>query len=348
MFSFIRPYVFTLDPEAAHDLAIKSLKLNFLPKSFFEVKNEELLATELFKKKLKNPIGLAAGFDKSAEVYNSLFKLGFGFVEVGTITPKRQFGNPKPRVFRLEEDKAMINRLGFNNDGAETVSERLKKNIPDEFLGINIGPNKETKEKVLDFVECFDKLNKFANYITVNISSPNTTGLRDFHEKKLLSKLLGKLLEFKKKQKIKCPIVLKLSPDIGKNEITSINEIVLKFKIDGLILANTTNQNRDSLIDSNKSEIGGLSGLPLQKLSLNFIKNFYKLNKGKIPIIGVGGIDNGKSAFEKIIAGATAVQLYTGMVYKGPGVVKNIKQELIEILKKEKIKNIQQAIGINS
>ena len=348
MFSFIRPYVFTLDPEAAHDLAIKSLKLNFLPKSFFEVKNEELLATELFKKKLKNPIGLAAGFDKSAEVYNSLFKLGFGFVEVGTITPKRQFGNPKPRVFRLEKDKAMINRLGFNNDGVETVSERLKKNIPDEFLGVNIGPNKETKEKVLDFVECFDKLNKFANYITVNISSPNTTGLRDFHEKKLLSKLLGKLLEFKKKQKIKCPIVLKLSPDIGKNEITNINEIVLKFKIDGLILANTTNQNRDSLIDSNKSEIGGLSGLPLQKLSLNFIKNFYKLNKGKIPIIGVGGIDNGKSAFEKIIAGATAVQLYTGMVYKGPGVVKNIKQELIEILKKEKIKNIQQAIGINS
>ena len=348
MFSFIRPYVFTLDPEAAHDLAIKSLKLNFLPKSFFEVKNEELLATELFKKKLKNPIGLAAGFDKSAEVYNSLFKLGFGFVEVGTITPKRQFGNPKPRVFRLEKDKAMINRLGFNNDGVETVSERLKKNIPDEFLGVNIGPNKETKEKVLDFVECFDKLNKFANYITVNISSPNTTGLRDFHEKKLLSKLLGKLLEFKKKQKIKCPIVLKLSPDIGKNEITSINEIVLKFKIDGLILANTTNQNRDSLIDSNKSEIGGLSGLPLQKLSLNFIKNFYKLNKGKIPIIGVGGIDNGKSAFEKIIAGATAVQLYTGMVYKGPGVVKNIKQELIEILKKEKIKNIQEAIGINS
>jgi|TARA_B110000211_G_C14067275_1_gene548243 dihydroorotate dehydrogenase len=348
MFSFIRPYVFTLDPEAAHDLAIKSLKLNFLPKSFFEVKNEELLATELFKKKLKNPIGLAAGFDKSAEVYNSLFKLGFGFVEVGTITPKRQFGNPKPRVFRLEKDKAMINRLGFNNDGVETVSERLKKNIPDEFLGVNIGPNKETKEKVLDFVECFDKLNKFANYITVNISSPNTTGLRDFHEKKLLSKLLGKLLEFKKKQKIKCPIVLKLSPDIGKNEITSINEIVLKFKIDGLILANTTNQNRDSLIDSNKSEIGGLSGLPLQKLSLNFIKNFYKLNKGKIPIIGVGGIDSGKSAFEKIIAGATAVQLYTGMVYKGPGVVKNIKQELIEILKKEKIKNIQQAIGINS
>ena len=348
MFSFLRPYIFTLDPEAAHDLAIKSLKFNFLPNFFSHVEDEEILSTELFKKKLKNPIGLAAGFDKSAEVYNSLFKLGFGFVEVGTITPKRQLGNPKPRVFRLEKDKALINRLGFNNDGLETVSERLKKNAPKEFLGINIGPNKDTKDKILDFLECFSKLNKFASYITVNISSPNTIGLRDFHEEKLLSELLGKLLELKKNNKIACPIALKLSPDIKEDEITNINEIILKFKIDGLILTNTTNQHRDNLTDSNKNETGGLSGLPLQKLSLKFIKNFYKLNKGTIPIIGVGGIDSGQSAFEKITAGATAIQLYTGMVYKGPGVAKNIKKELIEILKKEKIKNIQQAVGINS
>ena len=348
MFSFLRPYIFTLDPEAAHDLAIKSLKLNFLPRNFFYVENEEMLSTELFKKKLKNPIGLAAGFDKSAEVYNSLFKFGFGFVEVGTITPKRQFGNPKPRVFRLEKDKALINRLGFNNDGINTVLGRLKENIPDEFLGINIGPNKDTKEKILDFLECFSKLNKFADYITVNISSPNTIGLRDFHEDKLLSELLSKLLELKKKQKITCPMVLKLSPDIAENEINNINEMILKFKIDGLILTNTTNQNRDSLVSMHKNEIGGLSGLPLQKLSLKFIKSFYKSNRGKIPIIGVGGIDSGQSAFEKIAAGATALQLYTGMVYKGPGIVKDIKKELIEILKKEKIKNIQQVIGINS
>ena len=281
-------------------------------------------------------------------MYNSLFKFGFGFVEVGTITPKRQFGNPKPRVFRLEKDKALINRLGFNNDGIDTVSERLKQNTPDEFLGINIGPNKDTKDKVLDFLECFSKLNKFANYVTVNISSPNTSGLRDFHEEKLLTELLSKLLELKKKQKITCPVALKISPDIEETEITNINEIVLKFKVDGVILTNTTNQNRDNLLDANKNEIGGLSGQPLQQLSLKFIKNFYKSNKGKIPIIGVGGIDNGQSAFEKITAGATAIQLYTGMVYKGPGVVKNIKKELIEILKKEKINNIQQAIGINS
>ena len=348
MFSFLRPYIFTLDPEAAHDLAIKSLKLNFLPKSFFQVKNEEMLSTELFKKKLKNPIGLAAGFDKSAEVYNSLFKFGFGFAEVGTITPRRQFGNPKPRVFRLEKDKALINRLGFNNDGIDTVSHRLKENRPDEFLGINIGPNKDTKDKILDFLECFSKLNKFADYITVNISSPNTTGLRDFHEEKLLFDLLSKLSELKEKQKIVCPVALKLSPDIKESEITNINEMILKFKIDGVILTNTTNQNRDNLLSDYKNEAGGLSGLPIKNLSLKLIKSFYKLNKGKTPIIGVGGIDSGQSAFEKIAAGATAVQLYTGMVYNGPGVIKDIKKELIEILKKEKIKNIQQVIGINS
>ena len=348
MFSFLRPYIFTLDPEAAHDLAIKSLKLNFIPKSFFEVKDEEMLETELFKKKIKNPIGLAAGFDKSAEVYNSLFKLGFGFVEVGTITPKRQFGNPKPRVFRLEKDKAMINRLGFNNDGIEMVSERLKNHIPNGILGVNIGPNKNSKDKISDFLKCFDKLNKLASYITINISSPNTVGLRDFHEEKLLSGLLSKLNKFKKDKKIKCPIVLKISPDINEKEISNINELILKFKIDGVILTNTSNQNRENLSNTKSNEVGGLSGLPLQKISSKFIKIFYKSNKGKVPIIGVGGIDSGQSAFEKIAAGATLIQLYTGMVYKGPSIVKNIKKELIEILKKEKISNIQKAIGINS
>ena len=348
MFSFLRPYIFGLDPEVAQDLAIKSLKLNVIPKSFFQVDEEERLEIELFKKKLKNPIGLAAGFDKSAEVYNSLFKLGFGFVEVGTITPRRQLGNPKPRIFRLEKDKAMINRLGFNNDGAEDVLERLISNPPEDFLGINIGPNKETKDKISDFTKCFDKLGKLSSYITVNISSPNTEGLRDFHEEKLLSNLLSKLNELKKNKTIQCPIVLKISPDIEEKKISDINELISKFKVDGIILTNTTNQHREHLSDIKKNEDGGLSGLPLQKISLKLIKIFYKSNKGKVPIIGVGGIDSGKSAFEKIAAGATAVQLYTGMVYKGPGVVKDIKKEVIGILKKEKIKNIKEAIGINS
>ena len=348
MFSLLRPYIFGLDPEVAHDLAIKSLKFNMIPKSFFQVDGEEILETELFKKKLKNPIGLAAGFDKSAEVYNSLFNLGFGFVEVGTITPRRQLGNLKPRVFRLEKDKAMINRLGFNNDGMDVVSERLIKRPPEDFLGINIGPNKDSKDKTSDFIKCFDKLNRLAEYITINISSPNTDGLRDFHEEKLLSDLLTKLNKLKKDKKFQCPLALKISPDISDKEISNINEIILKFKIDGVILTNTTNQHRKNLSDSKKNETGGLSGPPLQKLSLKLIKQFYKSSKGKIPIIGVGGVDSGQTAFEKITAGATAVQLYTGMVYNGPGIIKDIKKKLIEILKKEKIKNIQRVIGINS
>ena len=187
-----------------------------------------------------------------------------------------------------------------------------------------------------------------ADYITINISSPNTEGLRDFHEEKLLSDLLSKLNKLKKDKKISCPIALKISPDIEEKEISNINELILKFNIDGIILANTTNHNRENLSDIKKNETGGLSGPPLQKISLRLIKNFYKSNKGKIPIIGVGGVDSGQSAFEKITAGATAVQLYTGMVYNGPGVVKNIKEKLIRIIKKEKIKNIQEAIGINS
>ena len=348
MFSLLKPYIFGLDPEVAHDLAIKSLKLNVIPKSFFQVSGEEILEIKLFKKKLKNPIGLAAGFDKSAEVYNSLFKLGFGFVEVGTITPRRQSGNPKPRIFRLEKDKAMINRLGFNNDGMEVISDRLEKRPPEDFLGINIGPNKDTNDKILDFIKCFNRLNKLANYITVNISSPNTEGLRDFHEEKLLSNLLSKLTEIKKNKKIQCPIVLKISPDIEEKKISNINELILKFKIDGIILSNTTNQHRENLSDIKKNEAGGLSGAPLQTISLKLIKNFYKSNKGRVPIIGVGGVDSGQNAFEKITAGSTAIQLYTGMIYNGPGVVKRIKKELIEILKKEKIKNVQEAIGINS
>ena len=202
MFSILRPYIFSLDPETAHDLAIKSLKANILPKSFFEVKGEEVLETTLFNKRLPNPIGLAAGFDKSAEVYNSLFKFGFGFIEVGTVTPKIQLGNSKPRIFRLEKDLALINRLGFNNHGSETISKRISKNQPDGFLGINIGPNKDTKNKEEDYYKCFLRLSMYADYITINISSPNTEGLRDFHNKNEMDKLLEGLNKIKKEKKL--------------------------------------------------------------------------------------------------------------------------------------------------
>ena len=348
MFSILRPYIFSLDPEAAHDLAIKSLKLNFLPRSFFDVEGEELLETNLFYKKLKNPVGLAAGFDKSAEVYNSLFKLGFGFIEVGTVTPKSQLGNPKPRIFRLEKDQALINRLGFNNQGSDIVAERVSENKPKGILGINIGPNKETKNKSEDFYLCLLKLHHYADYITINISSPNTEGLRNFHEENSMKKLLEGLNKLKKDKKINKPLVVKLSPDIKDEDISSIVEIINKYNIDGIIISNTTDKNRDNLLDIGKNEVGGLSGQPIKNISTNLIKKFYKETKKKIKIIGVGGVDSGNSAFEKITAGADVIQLYTSMVYKGPGVVKEIKKELISILKSEKIKNISEAVGINT
>ena len=348
MFSFLRPYIFSLDPEAAHNLAIQSLKFNIIPESFFNVENEELLKTNLFGKIISNPIGLAAGFDKSAEVYNSLYRLGFGFVEVGTITPKRQLGNSKPRIFRLEKDQAMINRLGFNNDGSEIVSNRISKNPPKGILGINIGPNRETVKKTEDFIACLLKFHAQADYLTINISSPNTEGLRDFHEKSSLSKLLEKLSECKKINNIDKPLLLIISPDIKDEDVSYIGELIFKYKIDGVILSNTTDENRESLIDKYKDEKGGLSGMPIKNISTKLIKKFYRETKGKVPIIGVGGINSGESAFEKITAGATAVQLYTGMVYKGPGIVKDIKKDLIQILKKQKIKSISEAVGIDS
>ena len=348
MFSILRPYIFSLDPEVAHDLAIKSLKANILPKSFFDVEGQELLETNLFNMKLPNPIGLAAGFDKSAEVYNSLFKFGFGFIEVGTVTPKRQLGNPKPRIFRLEKDLALINRLGFNNQGSEVVSKRISNNLPNGILGINIGPNKDTKNKEEDYYSCLAELSKYANYVTINISSPNTEGLRNFQNQNEMEKLLHGLNKIKKDNKLDQPIVIKLSPDIDSKDISRIIELVEKYNIQGIIVSNTTDTNREKLSDIKKNEAGGLSGQPLKNISTNLIKKFYRETKGKIKIIGVGGVDSGQSAFEKITAGADVVQLYTGMVYKGPGIVKDIKKELISILKKENFKDISQAIGINA
>ena len=345
MFSFLRPFVFNLDPETAHDLAIKSLKYNFLPSSLFSVTDEEMLHTKLFGKEISNPIGLAAGFDKSAEVYNQIFKLGFGFVEVGTVTPKQQYGNEKPRVFRLTKDHALINRLGFNNDGAEVVRKRIENNSPESLLGINIGPNKDSKDMVNDFIKCAEIFFPLGDYITINISSPNTPGLRDFHKIEVLDKLLLKINQVREKSNFNKFFLLKVSPDLENSSVDNITKLILDHKIDGVILTNTTDKNRENLLDKKKVEVGGLSGRPLKDLSTQFIKKFYKNLKGEIPIIGVGGIDSGESAFEKISAGASALQLYTGLIYKGPTVIKEIKNELIQILKNKGFKNIKEAIG---
>ena len=347
MFSFLRPFIFSLDPEKAHELAIKSLKYNFFPGNLFTVNNEEILKTTLFGREIQNPIGLAAGFDKSAEVYNEIFKLGFGFVEVGTVTPKQQYGNEKPRIFRLERDKALINRLGFNNDGSEVVKKRIENNFPKGLLGINIGPNKDTSDMANDFLQCAEIFFPLGDYITINISSPNTKGLREFHKPKYLNELLGKINDIRKKSNFNKSFLLKISPDVEDEFIDNIIELVLQHNIDGVILTNTTNQNRDNLLDIKKNEIGGLSGKPIRNLSTELIKKFYKQLKGRIPIIGVGGVDSGKSTFEKLAAGASAIQLYTGMVYKGPTIVKEIKKELIQIMKQKGFKNLKEVIGSN-
>jgi len=345
MFSILRPLLFKVDPETAHDLAIKSLKFNPLPNKMFEVEDEEILNIELLGKKFPNPIGLAAGFDKSAEAYNSLFKLGFGFVEIGTVTPLQQLGNPKPRIFRLEEDSALINRLGFNNDGMEIIKDRIKLEKKEGILGINIGPNKNTKEQKNDFCLGLNFFFDIADYITINISSPNTQGLRDFHDSEKLKELLISLNKVKKDKKTSIPLLLKVSPDINDNYISEITEVAMKNSVSAMILTNTTNGNRESLLSEIKKEEGGLSGEPLQEISTEMIKKFYKVSNGKIPIIGVGGVNSGKSAYEKIIAGASLLQLYTSFVYKGPFIAKNIKKELIEILKSEGIKNIKDIVG---
>ena len=345
MFSILRPFLFSLVPETAHDLAIKSLKFNYLPSKMFEVEDEQILNTELLGKNFPNPVGLAAGFDKSAEVYNSLLRFGFGFVEVGTVTPLKQFGNSKPRIFRLEEDGALINRLGFNNDGIEIIKKRIKLEKKKGVLGINIGPNKNTKDQKNDFCLGLKNFFDIADYITINISSPNTEGLRDFHDQEKLKDLLLALNKIKNENKINIPLLLKISPDIIDNHISEIADVAIKNDISGIILTNTTDSNRDKLMNNFKKEEGGLSGKPLQQISTDMIKKFYKQLNGKIPIIGVGGVNSGKSAYEKITAGASLLQLYTGLVYKGPLLVKNIKKELIQILKSEGLNNIKDAVG---
>jgi dihydroorotate dehydrogenase len=288
---------------------------------------------------------MAAGFDKNAEVYNSLFKLGFGFVEVGTITPLKQYGNSKPRVFRLVEDEALINRLGFNNLGSKNIVNRINKNSPNGLLGINIGPNKDSKEKEKDYIECLKIFHDLADYITINISSPNTENLRSFHNQNKLDELLKILDKEKKNLNSKTPIAVKISPDIHDEEINQISEVLLNNNIEAIIVSNTSDSTRDSLRNIQSHQKGGLSGKPIELKSTRLISKFYKILNGRIKIIGVGGVDSGKSAYEKFLAGANYVQLYTGMVFRGPNVVNMIKKELKELLIVDGVKNFAEIIG---
>ena len=345
MFSKLRPLIFKIDPEKAHYLAIQTLKFNLVSNVFDENKNDPIFKTKIFDKEIENPIGIAAGFDKNAEVYNPLFRLGFGFVEVGTITPLKQYGNTKPRVFRLVEDEALINRLGFNNHGAEVVLDRIKLNSKLGLLGINIGPNKESNDRMNDYLIGLKTFHRVADYITINISSPNTENLRNFHEETKLQELLKSIIKEKNNLNSKVPIAVKISPDIDENQINLISEILLENEIKMIIVSNTSESSRNDLKDIQKHQKGGLSGKPLEKKSNILISKFYSFFNGKIDIIGVGGIDSGKSAYDKFLAGASFLQLYTGMVYQGPNIVSKIKKELKQILIDKKVKNFKEIIG---
>ena len=350
-YKFIRPILFCFKPETAHNLSIFALKHNLVPKH--KISYYKSLKNRVFGIDFDNPIGIAAGYDKNAQVFNELNNFGFGFVECGTVTPKAQEGNPKPRLFRLNQDKAVINRMGFNNAGIEYFYQNVKdKKNPQQILGINIGKNKDTKDESEDYLKCLDKLYEFASYITINISSPNTKDLRDIQKVNLLDDFLKKInerkTELQKKYKKKIPILLKIAPDLSEIEIEEIAKAVTKNNIDGVIISNTTINNKENLQSAFKNEAGGLSGKPLLDQSNKILKLFYQATKGRIPIIGVGGISNAVDAYTKIRLGASLVQIYSSLIYEGFYLVEKIKKELDDLLKKDGFDNVNQAIGVEN
>lgn len=334
--SLIRPILFGFDPEEIHHFSFSSIRfINKIPgvssliRSMYHV-NDKRLERDVFGLKFKNPVGLAAGFDKDAKLYNELSNFGFGFIEIGTLTPKAQDGNPKKRLFRLLEDSAIINRMGFNNGGVLEAVERLKKN-KGVLIGGNIGKNKVTpnEEAVKDYEICFEALYDYVDYFVVNVSSPNTPGLRELQDKEPLTKLLMVLQNMNQQKPKQKPILLKIAPDLTDDQLLDIIEIVKDSKIAGVIATNTT-ISREGLQSANKVETGGLSGKPLTKRSTEVIRFLSEKSNKAFPIIGVGGIHTAEDALEKLEAGASLVQLYTGFIYEGPALVKAINKKILE------------------
>lgn len=347
MYFLLRPLLFKFDPEKVHYFVTKNLKrFNKFPggpalSRALWVVNDSRLEREVFGLKFKNPIGLAAGFDKNADNIREMANLGFGCIEVGTVTPLPQPGNPKPRMFRLPKDQALINRMGFNNLGVEAVAKNIadyRKIAPVSqkglIIGGNIGKNKSTPndEAVNDYVKCFDGLFDVVDYFVVNVSSPNTPGLRELQEKEPLLHLLNTLQLRNNRLGVSRPILLKIAPDLANTQLDGIVEIVQTSGIAGVIATNTT-VSRDKLAsdDNLKKEAGGLSGAPLRQRSTEVIKYLAKRSKGSFPIIGVGGIHSPEDALEKLNAGASLIQLYTGFIYEGPGLIGRINKKLLEV-----------------
>jgi dihydroorotate dehydrogenase len=342
LYSLLRPLVFKLDAEKAHRATIAALKLRsgagFTPEPHWTPTLETTVAGLRFP----NPVGLAAGFDKDAEVFGPMLSLGFGFVEVGSLTPRPQAGNPKPRLFRLADDRAVINRMGFNNGGQQAALERLKRRHGKGIVGVNIGANKDSADRIADYVEGIRAMSPVADYLTINISSPNTPGLRNLQDEGALRGLLEAVREARLAEGP--PIFLKVAPDLGEGESDQIVRVAIDNGVDAIIVANTT-VSRPPLKSSGMGGEGGLSGAPLKSLALRALRNFRAASGGKIPLIGVGGIENAQDAWARIRAGASLVQLYTAMVYEGPGIARRIARGLSERLEREGFASIAEAVG---
>ena len=347
--NLIRPILFKVPTEKAHEFGVETLKIALGTKAAQKLAAKQF-ACELFGEierfglKFKNPLGVAAGFDKNGVVVNQLAALGFGFVEVGTVTFNPQKGNEKPRLFRLPEDKALINRLGFNNQGTPRIVQRLKKTRPNCVLGVNIGKNKNVpnEEAIENYLESFDLASTVADYIAVNVSSPNTPNLRELQRAENLEELLA-ALQKRNRELAEKPLLVKIAPDLAETEIEAIVDISMKLNLAGIIATNTTVK-RENLKTKIK-ENGGLSGKPLKNLSNGVIKKIYRISKGKLPIIGVGGIFSAEDAFEKIAAGACLVQAYTGFIYQGFSFARDVNFGLARILKEKGFKNLGEAVG---
>lgn len=351
---FYREYVmpFThkfFDAETVHRLGVLAAKYNIVPRKQ-KTPDSPILSSVVFGREFSNPVGLAAGFDKDGEGVRGLTKIGFGFIEIGSVTPEPQPGNPKPRVFRLKEDKAVINRYGFNSEGHEAVYNRLKDRVTEQdncLLGINLGKNKSSTDPISDYTQGVEKFSRLADYLVVNISSPNTPGLRDLQGKQKLQNLLDKVIERRDEMEVRKPLLVKIAPDLTDRDKEDIAAVVTSRKgyVNGLIISNTTVRRPPSLRNPSKTEEGGLSGPPVRDMSTKTIADMYRLTNGSIPIIGVGGVSSGQEAYKKIRSGASLVQLYTALVYEGPPVVKKIKRELEELLRRDGFKSISEAVG---
>ena len=339
-----------LPPEIAHALAIKALEFGLGPKNLLP--DVAALSQTCFGLHFANPVGLAAGFDKNARGVHTLLKQGFGFVEVGTITPKAQKGNKRPRLFRLPEDGAVINRLGFNNEGVEIAARRLSQIRPYQgVVGANIGPNRDSENPLDDYRTCFMRLAPLVDYLVINISSPNTPGLRAWQNKDNLDKLISTLQDERARltgvEGRNVPLLIKLAPDLDHQSRADIAAVATKCKVDGLLISNTTLERPTSLIGKNRAENGGLSGQPLFKRSTQILADMYKRVNGEIALIGIGGVASGEDAYKKIRAGATIIQLYTALIYKGPGLIEEIKSTLSACLARDGLSNITSAIGVD-